>query len=96
MWLAADARVGAFVKTHVEFRSEAFPPYESEAEEVNPGRFGKRVAEFFASGLTQEGFLPGAIFAEDWGWVVPKTMKSSRCGSDAVITRNTQTAFFVS
>lgn len=61
----------ALVKTHVEFQSEAFPPYESEAVEVNPGRFGKRVAEFFASELAQEGFRPGAIFAEDWGWVVP-------------------------
>ena len=28
------------MKTHVEFRSDQFPPYEGEADEVNPGVHG--------------------------------------------------------
>ncbi len=59
------------MKTHVEFRSDKFPAYDSEDEEINPGRYGKRVAEFLAAGLPSHGFEPEAFIAEDWGWVVP-------------------------
>ncbi len=59
------------MKTHVEFRSAAFPPYEGEEDEINPGRYGKRVAEFLIRGLKQKGFQPSEPVAEDWGWVVP-------------------------
>jgi hypothetical protein len=59
------------MKTHVEFRSDHFPPYEGEEEEVNPGRWGKRVAELLAAGLAREGFEVEEVFNEDWGWVVP-------------------------
>ncbi len=59
------------MRTHVEFRSSKFPAYEDEQYEVNPGCFGKRVAEFLAAGLTQDGFGIGDVIAEDWGWVVP-------------------------
>src|SRR5258706_8359812 len=57
--------------THVEFRSTEFPPYESEAQEINPGRCGKRLAEFFGRGLASHGFEPAEPVAEDWGWIVP-------------------------
>jgi hypothetical protein len=50
------------MKTHVEFRSEAFPPYDGE-EEINPGRYGKRVAEFLVHGPKEKGFEP---FARVW------------------------------
>jgi len=33
------------MKTHVEFRSSAFPAYENEEEEINPGLWGRRLAE---------------------------------------------------
>jgi len=56
--------------TQVEFRSDAFPAYESEAEEVSPGRFGKRLAEFLRDGLKRQGEAVEGIFAEGWGWVV--------------------------
>jgi hypothetical protein len=59
------------MKTHVEFRSDAFPPYDGEEDEINPGRYGKRVAEFLVRGLKDEGFEPLDPVAEDWGWVVP-------------------------
>lgn len=32
------------MRTHFEFRSAAFPAYEGESEQINPGRHGKRLA----------------------------------------------------
>jgi hypothetical protein len=40
-------------------------------QEINPGRFGKRVAEFLAAGLRSHGFETESLVAEDWGWIVP-------------------------
>ena len=57
--------------THVEFKSDAFPPYDTESQEVNPGRFGKRLAEFLAKALENQGEAVGEITSEDWGWVIP-------------------------
>jgi hypothetical protein len=59
------------MKTQVEFRSDKFPAYENEEHEINPGRYGKRLAEFLAAGLRTRGFEPEELIAEDWGWVVP-------------------------
>ena len=59
------------MKTHVEFRSNLFPPYEGEEEEVNPGLFGKRLAEFLARKLDEVGFETKDLFCEDWGWGIP-------------------------
>jgi hypothetical protein len=59
------------MRTHVEFRSDAFPPYDGEEDEINPGRYGKRVAEFLVRGLKEKGFEPLDPVAEGWGWVVP-------------------------
>lgn len=55
----------------VEFRSVKFPPYEGEEEEVNPGRWGKRLAEYLSQRLTAEGIETEEIYSEDWGWAVP-------------------------
>jgi hypothetical protein len=62
---------GILMKTCVEFRSDDFPPYEGEDKLVNPGLFGKRLAEFLVRGLKQRGFEPREPIAEDWGWVIP-------------------------
>ena len=73
------------MKTYVEFRSDAFPPYDDEEQEINPGRYGKRIAEFLAQGLTGKGFNTGEPIPEDWGWVVPIENDSFRmwigCGN---------------
>ena len=58
------------MKTHVESRSDAFPPYPREEEEINPGVWGKRLAEFIHNGLKAEGFDVIEPAAEDWGWMV--------------------------
>ena len=59
------------MKTEVEFRSDKFPAYQDEEQYINPGRYGKRLAEFLAAGLRSHGFEAGELIAEDWGWLVP-------------------------
>ena len=58
------------MQTNLEFRSSAFPAYPDEEEEINPGRFGKRLAEFIAAGMPSHGLKVSGIHAEDWGWRV--------------------------
>ena len=59
------------MKTQVEFRSSKFPPYEGEEEEINPGLWGKRLAEYLVKQLTERGINTEEMIAEDWGWYVP-------------------------
>jgi hypothetical protein len=57
--------------TRVEFKSAAFPKYENEdSETVNPGRWGKRLAEFVRDNLPKHGVGTTDIICEDWGWLV--------------------------
>jgi hypothetical protein len=63
--------VNAAMKTHVEFRSDSFPACDDEGCEINPGRYGKRVAEYLAAGLHSHGFRTKELISEDWGWVIP-------------------------
>jgi len=58
------------MKTQVKFRSNKFPPYDGEEEQINPGLWGKRLAEFLRDNLSQQGFKVVNIGAEDWGWMV--------------------------
>ncbi len=58
------------MKTHVEFRSTAFPPYPGEEDEINPGIWGKRLAEFVYRGLKSRGLDVIEPGSEDWGWMV--------------------------
>jgi len=57
--------------THLEFRSDKFPPIEGEDQLVNPGVWGKRLADYLREGLHREGIEAGEPIAEDWGWVLP-------------------------
>jgi hypothetical protein len=58
------------MKNHVEFRSDSFAPYQGEEDEVNPGLFGKRLAEFLVPQLENRGYVVKDLFSEDWGWVI--------------------------
>ena len=73
------------MKTHVEFRSDRFPAYAGEEEQINPGVWGKRLAEFLRDNLRKEGFETEEPIAEDWGWMVPIANEPFRlwigCGS---------------
>ncbi len=62
---------GNRMRTHVEFRSSKFPAYETEAEEINPGIWGRRLAEYLKQNLAARGLCTGEIFAEDWGCLLP-------------------------
>ena len=44
-------------ETPVEFRSSKFPPYEGEEELINPGHWGKRLAEYLVQKLSEKGIL---------------------------------------
>ena len=59
------------MKTQVEFRSSKFPPYEGEEEEINPGLWGKRLAEYLVRKLADQGIMTEAIIGEDWGYYIP-------------------------
>lgn len=59
------------MKTQVEFRSSKFPPYEGEAEEINPGLWGRRLAEYLVTSLADKGIGTEEIIAEDWGYYLP-------------------------
>lgn len=59
------------LRTHLEFVSDAFPPYPGEDDEINPGIWGKRLAEYLCAELPAQGISPGEPFTEDWGWVIP-------------------------
>jgi len=59
------------MKTHVEFKSDKFPPYEGEEERINPGVWGKRLAEYLVEKLKERGTKTEEIIAEDWGWFIP-------------------------
>ena len=58
------------MRTHLEFASTAFPAVPGEDHEINPGRFGKRLAEFLRDQLPRHGFTVKGLGAEDWGWMV--------------------------
>lgn len=59
------------MKTHLEFRSDAFPAQPGEEDEVNPGRWGRLLADYLCSELRARGFAGQGPFAEDWGWLIP-------------------------
>ena len=59
------------MKTQVEFRSSKFPPYEGEEEDINPGLWGKRLAEYLVVKLAERGIETDPMIVEDWGWYVP-------------------------
>src|SRR5690348_4799970 len=66
------------MKTQVEFRSSKFPPYEGEENEINPGLWGKRLAEYWVAKLAEKGIGPGEMIAEDWGWYVRFEIEGTR------------------
>jgi len=59
------------MKTQVAFRSKNFPPYDGEEEQINPGLWGKRLAEYLVDKLKAHGIGTEQIIAEDWGWYIP-------------------------
>lgn len=59
------------MRTHVEFRSSAFPAQPGEEEQINPGVWGKALADYLRAEMPKRGVETGAPYAEDWGWALP-------------------------
>ncbi|HYO17679.1 MAG TPA: hypothetical protein VES02_03305 [Dermatophilaceae bacterium] len=66
------------MRTQAEFRSSKFPPYEDEDEQLNPGVWGRRLAEYLGESLTSNGMRVEPIIAEDWGWYIPLELDGVR------------------
>jgi len=64
--------------TQVAFRSKNFPPYDGEEAQLNPGRWGKRLAEYLVDKLRLHGIETEEIIAEDWGWYIPVSNEGFR------------------
>jgi len=58
------------MRTHVEFRSDAFPAEPGEEEKINPGRWGAALARYLRQELSTQGFSAKEPYAEDWGYAV--------------------------
>ena len=59
------------MKTQVNFRSSKFPPYDGEEEQINPGLWGRRLAEYLVEKLAGLDIEAEDIVAEDWGYYLP-------------------------
>lgn len=68
------------MKTVVEFRSSSFPAYEGEEEQINPGIWGRRLAEYLVEKLASHGLATARMHPEDWGWYVPLRMDGRDLG----------------
>jgi len=55
------------MRTQVEFVSADFPPYPGEEHDLNPGRYGIRLAELLAQELPAHGFPVESVTVEQWG-----------------------------
>src|SRR5690606_37710280 len=55
----------------IHIRSDKFPVLPGEEDEVvNEGMYGKALALYLQSKLTERGYKAGFVVAEDWGWWV--------------------------
>lgn len=66
-----EAPQGDGIKTTVTFRSDKFPAYDGEEEQINPGLWGQRLAEYLVEKLVGTDVETEEPIAEDWGWYVP-------------------------
>lgn len=62
-FLPADS----LMKTQVELRSFKFPRYKGEEKQINPGVWGRRLAEYLVQKLSEKGIQTDEIIAEDCG-----------------------------
>ena len=54
----------------MEFISSEFPAEPGEDKQINPGRFGKKLANYIAQQLPAHGYSVILVGTEDWGWYV--------------------------
>lgn len=66
------------MKTFAQFRSKKFPAYDGEEDEINPGIWGRRLAEYLVGKLKEKGIPVEEPIAEDWGYYIPVENKEFR------------------
>lgn len=59
------------MKTQVEFKSSKFPPYDGEEDQINPGLWGRRLAEYLVEKLADLDIETEDVVVEDWGYYLP-------------------------
>ncbi|MGB7451420.1 MAG: hypothetical protein WBM36_04755 [Lysobacterales bacterium] len=59
------------MKTQVEFKSSKFPPYDGEEDQINPGLWGRKLAEYLVEKLADLDIETEDVVAEDWGYYLP-------------------------
>jgi hypothetical protein len=59
------------MKTFVYFKSDSFPSYKDEEEQINEGIWGKRLAEYLMNRLLQHHIAVEPFIIEDWGYYIP-------------------------
>jgi hypothetical protein len=64
------------MRAQVEFISADFPPYPDEDLQVQPRRYGIRLAQFLAQQLPAQGFAVRAITVEAW-WGVKVELENA-------------------
>jgi hypothetical protein len=53
------------MQNQITIRSKLFPTYPKEEDEINPGRFGKRLAEHIKLILSENGITVSSIYPTD-------------------------------
>ena len=56
------------METEIYIKSELFPPYPGEEDDINPGRFGKKLAEFTKSLLLKENIEVADLYSTDYSY----------------------------
>lgn len=56
------------MKPDLLIKTNLFPAHENESAEINPGRFGKRLAEFIKDNLTKTEIIVADIYPTDYSY----------------------------
>lgn len=58
------------MRTHIEFRSDAFPAEPGEKRKINSGRWGAALARYLRQELALQGLIVREPLSEDWGYAL--------------------------
>ncbi|WP_435263302.1 hypothetical protein [Tenacibaculum sp. nBUS_03] len=58
------------MKTDIQIKTDLFPAYLDEENEINPGRFGKKLAEFIKKNLEENGVQVADLYPTDYAYEI--------------------------